>query len=205
MPPIDAVPPPLRGRRVVAVIAVQLGPAAEGARLVQPLRDLGDPLVDTFGPVAAADLGRVAGDPEEPMPARGDGWMVGPLDAGLTGTLAELVAGDALAPLMVVELRLLGGALLPCARGPRRARAARRCVLRVRDRRRRRAGGGRRDRRAPRRAPRALRTVDDAAGLLNASLGGDPSAAFDAATWARLGRARETYDPDGLILHNHAG
>ena len=40
--------------------------------------------------------------------------------------------------------------------------------------------------------------------LLNASGGGvDPAQAFDDATWERLRRVQDVFDPDRLILSNH--
>jgi FAD/FMN-containing dehydrogenase len=108
LPDVDAVPPPLRGRRIVAVVAAALG--GEGHEVIEPLR--GDTLVDTFGPVAAADLVRVAGDPEDPMPTRGDGFLLDDLDVD---AIAGLI--DGLDPLGMLELRLLGGALGRAPRG----------------------------------------------------------------------------------------
>jgi FAD/FMN-containing dehydrogenase len=204
LPPIEAVPAPLRGRRVVAVVAAHLGTEPDGRRLIEPLRALGGTLVDTFGPVRAADLPRVAGDPEQPSPARGEGFMVAELADGLMDTLAELIAEDTLAPLGVVELRLLGGAMARASDGHGALAtldgafsvfaggpvfdAERRAAIeeRLHDL---------RTRLAPWTSPQAL---------LNASGGGiDPARAFDEATWERLRRARETLDPDGLILSNH--
>jgi FAD/FMN-containing dehydrogenase len=204
LPAIDAVPEPLRGRRIVAVIAACLGSAPDAERLMQPVRAAGDALVDTFGPIEPAALVRVAGDPEAPAPARGDGFLVEDLTPGLVEAVAELIAADALAPLGALELRVLGGAL---ARAPEghgalarlegayslfaggavldaeagEAIAARHAMLRARL--------------APWIAPRAL---------LNSSGGGiDPATAFDDATWARLMRARDAYDPDRVIVAHH--
>ena len=84
LPDVEGVPAPLRGRRIVAVIAAHLGPHADGRRLLAPLRS--GTLVDTFGPIGAADLVRVAGDPEQPVPTRGDGFLLPELDV-------EAVAG----------------------------------------------------------------------------------------------------------------
>src|SRR5215207_4315288 len=110
LPDLEGVPAPLRGRRIVAVIAAHLGTDADGRRLIEPLRE--GTLVDTFGPVGAADLVRVAGDPEQPVPARGDGFLVHELDVD---AIAGLI--DDIDPLGVLELRLLGGALARAPRG----------------------------------------------------------------------------------------
>lgn len=204
LPPIDAVPPPLRGRRVVAVIAAHVGSEHDGRRLLEPLRASGDKLVDTFGPVGAADLPRVAGDPEQPGPAAGDGFMVDELTTGLVDVVAELIADDALAPLAILELRLLGGALSRASAG---AGALAKLdgafsvfaggpVLDAE------ASAAIDDRLADLRARLAPWTTPQA--LLNSSRGGiDPAQAFDAATWERLVRARDTFDPDRRLVSNH--
>ena len=205
LPPIEAVPPPLRGRNV-AVIAAHLGTEADGQRLIEPLRALDGSTLDTFAPVGAADLVRVAGDPEEPVPARGDGFLVRELTDELVDAIADLIAQNALSPLSVLELRLLGGALARPADG-HGALATLSGAISVF------VSGPVFDADAPAaiadriqhlRARLAPWTVSQA--LLNASGGGvDPARAFDDATWERLRRVQDAFDPDRLILSNHPG
>jgi FAD/FMN-containing dehydrogenase len=204
LPPFDAVPEPIRGRRIVAVIAVHLAGEDEAARLVQPLRDAGERLLDTFGPVGPAALVRVAGDPEEPGPARGQGFLVEELAPGLVDAVTELIAEDGLAPLGVLELRVLGGALARAPEG-HGALALLRGGFSVF------AGGPVLDpgmgdaidaRLAQLRARLEPWASDQA--LLGASrFGVDPAAAFDDVTWERLRRVRDEYDPDRVILSSH--
>jgi FAD/FMN-containing dehydrogenase len=198
LPDVDGVPAPLRGRRIVAVVAAYLGPDADARRLLEPLPD--GTLVDTFRPVGAAALVRVAGDPEQPMPARGDGFLVHELDVS---AIAGLI--DDIAPLSVLELRLLGGAL---ARAPHGHGALAKldgafAVF---------AGGAAvdaaataaiadrleavRDRLAPWTAPQAL--------LNSSGRGVDPARAFDAATWERLSAVRDAFDPDRRLVAAYA-
>ena len=203
LPPIDPVPPPLRGRNI-AVIVAHLGTEGDARRLMEPLRALSGSVIDTFGPVGAADLVRVAGDPEEPVPARGDGFLLRELSDEVVGAVAGLIAENALSPLSVLELRLLGGALARASDGHGAlatlngavsvfasgpvfdANAAAAVADRVEHL---------RTRLAPWTAPQAL---------LNASGGGvDPARAFDDATWERLRRVQDVFDPDRLILSNH--
>jgi FAD/FMN-containing dehydrogenase len=204
VPPVDAVPALLRGRRVVAVIAVHVGTEADGQRVMAPLRASRAALLDTFGPVGPVDLARVAGDPEQPAPARGDGFLVGDLAPSLADAIAGLIAGNELVPLGAFELRLLGGALGRAAEG-HGALARLDGAFSVfaggvaRDAEARAAVGERleavRARLAPWTMPQAL---------LNAARAGtDPARAFDATTWARLGRVRAAFDPDRLIVSNH--
>jgi FAD/FMN-containing dehydrogenase len=198
LPDLDGVPAPLRGRRIVAVIAAHLGTEADARRLIEPLRE--GTLVDTFGPVGAADLVRVAGDPEQPIPTRGDSFLLHELDVD---AIAGLI--DDIDPLSVLELRLLGGAL---ARAPRRHGALAKVDGAFSvfaggaavDASARAAIGERleelRERLAPWTAPQAL---------LNSSAGGiDPGRVFDAATLERLRAVRDAFDPDRQLVSAYA-
>ena len=204
LPPIEEIPEPLRGRKVVALLAAHLGTEADGERLTAPIRAADSKLMDTFGPIAPADLVRVAGDPDAPVPARGDGFMLDELSEDAVEAIGGLIAEDALDPLTVFELRLLGGALarpadshgaLPRLEGAFGVFAGGAAV----DAGAAAAIGARiatlRDRLAPWTTPRAL---------LNSSGGGvEPASAFDAATWERLERVRDEWDPGRLIQANH--
>jgi FAD/FMN-containing dehydrogenase len=205
VPPIEAVPAPIRGRRVVAVVAAHLGTPADAERAIAPLRGAGTTLLDGFGPIAPADLVRVAGDPEEPGPGRGDGLLLREVTPDTVAAIAGLVGDDAIEALGVLELRQLGGALgrpAPAGHGPLPSVDAGWAVF---------AGGF-----APDAAARAA--IDDALAhvrerlapwtarqvLLNSSYGGaDLAAAFGAQAWERLQRIRHAYDPDKVILANH--
>jgi FAD/FMN-containing dehydrogenase len=50
LPPVEPFPPELHGAPIVAVAAAYCGPVEEGERIVQPLRELAEPLVDASGP-----------------------------------------------------------------------------------------------------------------------------------------------------------
>jgi hypothetical protein len=206
LPPLDVIPEPIRGRRIVALVAAHLGSAGEGEALLAPLRGAVDaPLVDTFGPVGAADLPRVAGDPEDPGPARGDGFLLDALTPELVEAFTALVADEAVAVLTVMELRQLGGAVGRPAAGGGGALssfdAGWSCF----------AGGFAGDEASSAAVAEALaevraRLAPWIAGraLLSSSGGGiDPATGFDPATWERLVGVRDAYDPDRLILANH--
>jgi FAD/FMN-containing dehydrogenase len=66
-PPIPDVPAFARGRSYAVVMAAFLGPAADGAALLAPLRGLG-PERDTFASVPPVVLGDLAMDPLDPVP-----------------------------------------------------------------------------------------------------------------------------------------
>lgn len=50
IPPHEPFPPELHGTPIVAVAAAYCGPVEEGERVVQPLRELAQPVVDASGP-----------------------------------------------------------------------------------------------------------------------------------------------------------
>jgi len=50
LPPSEPFPPELHGTPVVAVAAAHCGPVEEGEKVVQPLRELAEPVVDASGP-----------------------------------------------------------------------------------------------------------------------------------------------------------
>ncbi|HET7172307.1 MAG TPA: FAD-binding oxidoreductase [Gaiellales bacterium] len=110
LPPIPAIPEPLRGRAFVAIEAYYLGDEAEGAALVAPIRALG-PEIDTVATIPAPALQRVHMDPEQPVPGRGDGMLLDDLPpSGIDALVAAAGPGSG-SPLVSLEVRQLGGAL----------------------------------------------------------------------------------------------
>jgi hypothetical protein len=110
MPPIDAVPKPLRGRAFALVEAAYIGGALSGASLIRPLRAL-RPDLDTFAVIQAPALQRLHMDPESPVPGVGDGAFLAALPANAIDTLVAMVGPGVETPLQSVEIRHLGGAL----------------------------------------------------------------------------------------------
>jgi FAD/FMN-containing dehydrogenase len=173
------------------VVASYLGTEADARHVIEPLR--GGTVADTFAPVAPAELVRVARDPEDPIPTRGDGFLLHELDA-------EAVAGviEGLAPAGLCEVRLLGGALTRAPEGHGALGSLDGAYSFF-------AGGMDapgvaerlaeiRDELGAARAPQELLTA--------ASRGVDPADAFGD-DWPRLQRVRSEYDPDGLIVTTH--
>lgn len=108
-PPLPQVPEPLRGVTAVAIGACAQCEPAAAEELLAPLRSLPEPLADLFRPLGIAELGAIAIDPVDPMPAAGHAEVVGALTPQLQALLARTAEGER--PLTVVELRHLGGAL----------------------------------------------------------------------------------------------
>jgi FAD/FMN-containing dehydrogenase len=75
-----------------------------------------EPMGDTLRPIAPEQLVRVAGDPEDPLPTAGDGFLLRELDVDAVAAVL-----DDFAPAGLLEIRLLGGAL---SRAPENAGVA---------------------------------------------------------------------------------
>jgi FAD/FMN-containing dehydrogenase len=110
LPPIPAIPEPLRGRSFAIVETIYLGDEAEGAELVRPLRELG-PEIDTVRTIPVSALSALHMDPEHPVPGKGDGMLLADLPAEAVDAVVEVAGADSGSPLLSVELRHLGGAL----------------------------------------------------------------------------------------------
>ncbi len=110
MPPIPEIPEPLRGRAFVTIDAAILGDRAFGAEIVQRLRDLG-PEIDTFDMVPPVALSRLHNDPEEPVPALSEHRLLSELPAEAIDALVAVAGPGSGSPLLLAELRHLGGAL----------------------------------------------------------------------------------------------
>jgi FAD/FMN-containing dehydrogenase len=105
-PDVPALPPPLRGKRVVHIRIAYLGDADSGAKLVEPLRQIGPRLMEKVTEIPYSESGSICNDPTDPMPYHGTSAMLRDLDENAIRTLL-----DAADPTLILELRQLGGAL----------------------------------------------------------------------------------------------
>jgi hypothetical protein len=110
LPPIPEIPEPLRGKSFVIVEAYHVGDPAQADELLAPLRTLG-PVNDTIATVPMPALSHLHMDPEQPVPAAGDGLMLAELPARALDAFVEVAGEFADFPLLTVEIRQLGGAL----------------------------------------------------------------------------------------------
>jgi hypothetical protein len=118
LPPLPGVPEPLRDRAVVAIDGAHLGSEADGAEVLRPLREVGAPLImDTFETIPAPDLARLHGDPEQPVPGIGDGFLLRELAPQAADAFIEVGGPGSGSPLLLLELRQLGGALADTPEG----------------------------------------------------------------------------------------
>jgi FAD/FMN-containing dehydrogenase len=110
-PPLPEVPEPLRGGAFVSIDLTYLGAAEEALALIEPFLALPACRVNTLGTVPLAELGGIAAEPVDPMPASEQSGLLRDLDEAAIDRLLDVVGAGTTAPLAVVQLRHLGGAL----------------------------------------------------------------------------------------------
>ncbi|MEU6612605.1 FAD-binding oxidoreductase [Streptomyces parvus] len=109
-PDLPQVPEEVRGRYVVSVRVAFTGDAAEGERLVAPLRAIGPALEDSLREMPYTESPTIHNDPPFPHAYYGEGLMLRELDAARAARVLELTGPGA--PMMnVVQLNHVGGAL----------------------------------------------------------------------------------------------
>jgi FAD binding domain len=110
-PPIPDVPEPIRGRPLLTIDAACVGGQAEGEATIAPLREIGETIMDTFAWMPAAGLCRIHMDPENPVPGVGEGQTIRELSDEAIDAFVSVAGPDSGSPLLLSELRHLGGAL----------------------------------------------------------------------------------------------
>jgi FAD/FMN-containing dehydrogenase len=109
-PDLAWVPEQLRGRYVAKVHIAFTGTAADGERLVAPLRAAVPVLDDTLGELPCTRAGTIFNDPTQPHAYAGTNALLRELDPAVLRATTDVTGPEA--PVMcVVGLRHLGGAL----------------------------------------------------------------------------------------------
>ena len=110
-PPLPVIPEPLRGRAFAAVAVAFLGLEDAGRDLLGPLREVPGLALDTLAPMAMEDLGQITAEPVDPTPVMQQSMLLHDLDDDLIADLTAVVGPDSGSPLMMLQIRHLGGAL----------------------------------------------------------------------------------------------
>jgi len=110
-PPLPDVPEPIRDRPLLTIDGAFIGSQADGEKLIAPLRELGRPIIDTFTQMPGEGLCKIHMDPEQPVPGIGHHGMIGELPDEAIDAFVSVAGADAGSPLLLAELRQLGGAL----------------------------------------------------------------------------------------------
>jgi hypothetical protein len=114
-PPLPMLPEPLRGNSFAVIDVTYLGPLHELDALLAPVRAAGAVLHDSVGDVPIAQLGDVAAEPVDPMPAADHGNLLQRLDDEAIERLLEVAGNRETTPLVALSIRRLGGALSSAA------------------------------------------------------------------------------------------
>ena len=204
-PPLPDVPEPIRDRPLLTIGAACIGSQAEGERTIAPLREIGEPIMDTFGQIPTAQLSRIHMDPEQPVPGLGHHAVIAELPDDAIDAFVGAAGPDAGSPLLLAELRQIGGALArPAENGgamsqldgafamlgiglpitPELGEAIDRHLDRLHD---------------------AMQPWARSGGYFNfAERPCDLDAILPPETCARLEEVKRRWDPDGMIQANHA-
>jgi hypothetical protein len=117
LPPLEELPPPLQGQTVVHVRYCYAGDdVAEGERLIEPMREAGRVVLGFVHPMLPGEMDSIHMDPVDPLPAWEKGMGLAELTAETVDALLAVAGPQLDVPLIMVEIRQLGGAL---ARSPR--------------------------------------------------------------------------------------
>lgn len=110
LPPLPEVPEPLRGAFVVSLRFAYSGTAADGERMIAPLRAVAPAVLDTVRDMPYTEVASIHDEPTEPLPYYERGIMLREFPAEAQDRLVELVGPDSETTLWIAELRALGGA-----------------------------------------------------------------------------------------------
>ena len=205
-PPIPDVPEPLRGKPLITIDAACIGDQEVGEATVAPLRELGEPLMDTFGQMPASGLCRIHMDPEQPVPGLGHHAPISELsDEAIDAFVANGPGPETGSVLLLAELRQLGGEL--ARSGPNNGALDKLDFPFVMS-----AIGTTMMPELAEKVPGDLDRIADAmqpwtasGGYLNfAERPCDVDSILPADTCARLADVKRRWDPDGRIVANHA-
>jgi FAD/FMN-containing dehydrogenase len=110
LPPLPGVPEPLAGRLTVAVRYAALDDFAEAATLLEPLRAVATPVLDTVAVLPYAAIGAVHADPVDPMPVYEEQTLLRELTSEVVDILLAAAGPGSASVQTIVEVRMLGGA-----------------------------------------------------------------------------------------------
>ena len=111
LPPLPEVPEPLRGKRVVTVTACYAGPADRGAIVLSDLfARTPRPALNGCRPLTPADLANLWNAPATPLPGRIRCELLTSLPDQAIGELLRLAGLGTDSPVMLAQVRTLGGA-----------------------------------------------------------------------------------------------
>jgi FAD binding domain len=116
-PPRPDIPEAIRGRPLLTMAAACIGTEAEGKKAIAPLREIGEPLLDTFAQIPSERLNTIHMDPAQPVPALGHHMLIKELPDEAIDAFVEEADPGAGSPLLLAFLRHGGGAVREAPEG----------------------------------------------------------------------------------------
>jgi FAD/FMN-containing dehydrogenase len=110
-PDVPAVPELLRGKALLTIDAACIGDKGEGEAAIAPLRQIGEPILDTFDQIPVPGLCKIHMDPEQPVPGHGHHRVLRELSDDAIEAFVGAAGPDSGTPLLLTELRQLGAAI----------------------------------------------------------------------------------------------
>jgi FAD/FMN-containing dehydrogenase len=110
-PDLPDVPEPLRNKPLLTIDGACIGSREEGEAAFAPLRELGEPIMDSFDQVPATALCRIHMDPEQPVPGLGHHRVLRELPDEAIDAFVGLAGPESGTPLLLTEIRQMGGTL----------------------------------------------------------------------------------------------
>jgi FAD/FMN-containing dehydrogenase len=112
VPDMEELPPPLRGKTVVHLRFAYAGADhAEAERLLSPMKVAGTIVLGYVGPMRTDEMDAIHMDPHDPMPFWDKGMVLRELPAEAVDALLATAGPQLDIPLILAEIRLMGGAL----------------------------------------------------------------------------------------------
>jgi hypothetical protein len=111
LPSAPELPAPLRGQTVAHLRFCHVGVAAEAVGLLAPMRAAAPVIADTITDIPYVGIDAVHQDPDHAIPFHQSGLLMTDLTAEAIDALLAVAGPDIRTPLMMCEIRQLGGAL----------------------------------------------------------------------------------------------
>lgn len=112
LPDLPDVPEPLRERFTINLRVAYVGDEADGVELMRPMRAIAPSIIDYVGMMPVTEMDRVHNDPEEPLPFDYSSDVLNELSGDAIDALMDVAGPGADIPLVMIEIRHLGGAML---------------------------------------------------------------------------------------------
>src|SRR4029453_3707046 len=117
LPEMEMIPEPLRGKFVIHLRYAYQGDLSAAAELLEPMRRSAPFMMDATGPLEASQFDTIHQDPDQPVPVRERGFLLDRLDEEASEAILRHFGPGVESPVLLAELRLLGGALAKSAEG----------------------------------------------------------------------------------------